>query len=323
MGSPPFSACVETHAREGLTGKKDYFGETMDIPRIAYRLLAPRAYTPGFHLLWRAAGWLWADRQVQTSLHHQQAVINFGNPYPALVRKFPQYNLPQVLAVQATAEALGRPVHVVDVGAAMGETALKVVAECGDQMASLTCVEGHPAFAELLRHNMAPHNAVVLEAMLSDTGADVPELVQNHHHGTAAAIGDARVQATTLDALLSGKPVDVLKVDTDGYDGLVLAGSRSILEQRPVVLFEWHPPACALAGTDEQLAFRVLRDYPRAVWYTKYGVFSHITHGFDEAVMREMAAACRDADLPDWHYDVVALPAGSEVSLTRLASTRG
>jgi hypothetical protein len=69
--------------------------------------------------------------------------------------------------------------------------------------------------------------------------------------------------------------VDVLKVDTDGYDGLVLAGSRSVLAQRPVVLFEWHPVASAVAGTDERLAFRVLRDYPRTVWYTNCGVFSH------------------------------------------------
>ncbi|MCU1695281.1 MAG: xapI [Mycobacterium sp.] len=211
----------------------------------------------------------------KTSLHGQDAVINFANPYPRLVRRLPQYNRPQVLAVQAAAAALGRPVHVVDVGAAMGDTGLKLLSECGDQISSLTCVEGNPAFAKMLRLNVAGHRAIVHEALLSDSEGDAPALVHNQHAGTASATGTARVPTTTLDALLGGETVDVLKVDTDGYDGLVLAGSRSVLAQRPVVLFEWHPVASAVAGTDERLAFRVLRDYPRAVWYTNCGVFSH------------------------------------------------
>jgi FkbM family methyltransferase len=294
----------------------------MDIPRLAHRLLAAHADEPGWKFLWHAAQSRWADRQVRTSLHGQAAVINFANPYPLLVRRFPQYNRPQVLAVQAAAAALGRPVHVVDVGAAMGDTALKLLSECSDQISSLTCVEGNPEFAKMLRLNLASHRTIVYEAMLSDSEGDAPALVHDQHPGTASATGTARLPTTTLDALIAGQSVDVLKVDTDGYDGLVLAGSRSVLRQRPVVLFEWHPVACALAGTDERQAFRVLRDYPRAVWFTKYGVFSHVTtQGIDDALLDTMAAVCRDADLPDWHYDVVALPPDSNVSVTTLAST--
>jgi FkbM family methyltransferase len=293
----------------------------MDLSRTAHRVLAPRAYRPGWNALWHAAKWRWADRQVRTSLHGQDAVINFANPYPTIAGRFPEYNRPQVLTVQATAAAVGRPVHVVDVGAAVGDTALKLLSECRDEIASLTCVEGNPRFAKMLRLNLARHGAIVHEAMLSDTEGEAPELVHNQHAGTASATGTARVPTTTLDALLAAKPVDVLKIDTDGYDGLVLAGSQSILDRRPVVLFEWHPVACAVAGTDERLAFRVLRDYPCALWFTKYGVFSHITYGIDDATLDAMAAICRDADLPDWHYDVVALPPGSRVSVTELAST--
>jgi hypothetical protein len=79
--------------------------------------------------------------------------------------------------------------------------------------------------------------------------------------------------------------------------------------------------ACGVAGTDERLPFEVLRDYPCAVWFTKYGVFSHVTRGIDNAMLDAMAKICLEADLPDWHYDVIALPPDSRVSLTRLAST--
>jgi FkbM family methyltransferase len=96
--------------------------------------------------------------------------------------------------VQAAAAALGRPVHVVDVGAAMGDTALKLLSECGDQISSLTCVEGNPAFAKMLRLNVAGHRAIVHEALLSDSEGDAPALVNNQHAGTASATGTARCQ---------------------------------------------------------------------------------------------------------------------------------
>jgi FkbM family methyltransferase len=293
----------------------------MDIPRAAHWLIARRAHKPGWNVLWTLARWRWADREVKTKLHGQRAVINFANPYPTIASRIPEYNRPQILAVRAVAEALGRPVHVVDVGAAMGDTALKLYSECRNQIASMTCIEGNAKFARMLRTNLTAHGAIVRECVLSDSEGTAPELVHNQHPGTASATGSSRVPTTTLDQLLGGETVDVLKIDTDGYDGLVLAGGRAVLQQRPVVLFEWHPVACGVAGTDERLAFDVLRDYPCAVWFTKYGVFSHVTYGIDNAMLDAMAKICLEADLPDWHYDVIALPPDSRVSLTRLAST--
>src|ERR1700738_4415458 len=77
--------------------------------------------------LWRRAHAIamrrWRAAEVRTDLHGFPATINFANPYPIAVRRLPNYNAPQVELVAATAEAKHRPIHIVDVGAAVGDTA--------------------------------------------------------------------------------------------------------------------------------------------------------------------------------------------------------
>jgi FkbM family methyltransferase len=266
---------------------------------------------------------LWSDEVVETRLHGRRAVINFSNPYPRWVRQFPSYNRPQVIAVEAAATAAARPVHVVDVGAAVGDTALLLLEQCRSEIASLTCIEGDDRFVQLLSRNV-DGLAVVHRAMLAAEEGEAPELVRTLHAGTAAALGTRNVPTTTLDLLLADAQVDVLKTDVDGYDGLVLAGARRLVKaQRPVVLFEWHPRACAAAGTSERLAFEVLRDSELFVFYTKYGVFSHVMHGVRNDDLDALATVCRESKLPDWHYDVIAAPRSRNLSLPLLAATGG
>ena len=106
---------------------------------------------------------------------------------------------------------------------------------------------------------------------------------------------------------------DVLKVDTDGFDGKVLGGATQLLRaSRPSVLFEWHPGLCRRVGTDDGQAFSVLRaaDYTRYIFFTKFGQFSH----FGDEHLDKLRKLCLTSEtLSDWHFDVAALHAGSPV----------
>ena len=264
----------------------------------------------------------WGDELVRTVLHGQSVLIHFANPYPILVRRFSNYNAPQVELVFATAAALRRPIHVVDVGAAVGDTALLILERCSSSIRRLDCVEGAPDFASLLEENITDGRVFVHNCMLAASAGSVPTLVRSQHKGTASAEGKERIPAVTLDSLLQGKPPDMIKVDTDGYDGRVLRGAKGLLvSERPSVLFEWHPKLCDRLGTDELEAFSVLfsAGYDRFLFFTKFGQFSHF--GADN--LEKLSQLCREsATLPDWHYDVVALHRESPVDDLSVADLR-
>jgi FkbM family methyltransferase len=264
----------------------------------------------------------WERVEVRTKLHGRVASINFANPYPFFIQRFPTYNAPQVELVAAISKAAGRPVHVVDVGAAVGDTAMLLLEWCGAQIDRLDCIEGDPEFVRLLSQNLPFPNVHIHSAVLSARNESIPSLVRTQHQGTASAEGADTRRATTLDDLLAGTHPDVIKVDTDGFDGQILAGAREILStSRPAVIFEWHPLLCRRVGTDDRLGFDVLEaaGYDRFVFFDKYGEFSHFgLEGLDDLRRLCLTGTTRF----DWHYDVVALHPASGVDEVDLADLR-
>jgi FkbM family methyltransferase len=276
--------------------------------------------------LWRKAyakcSHVWERSLVTTTLHGRRTVINFANPYPLFIRRFPFYNAPQVELVLATSEALGRPLHVVDVGAAIGDTALLLLEKCRDQISRLDCIEGEHAFAQLLSMNLGTDDVFIHESVLSETSGDVATLVRSQHQGTASAEGPGTRDATTLDCLLAGKRPDVIKVDTDGFDGPILAGARDLISGSfPAVLFEWHPVLCKRVGTDDSQGFGVLEaaGYDRFVFFNKFGEFSHFGTDRLDSLRRYCLT---EKSRYDWHYDVIALHPNLKVDEVGVADLR-
>ena len=68
---------------------------------------------------------------------------------------------------------------------------------------------------------------------------------------------------TTVDALLheqqaaGARPV-LLKIDVEGYEGLVLDGAREILVEAPLVLTEYAPEILELGGISPSSPFQLL-----------------------------------------------------------------
>jgi hypothetical protein len=165
----------------------------------------------------------------------------------------------------------------------------------------------------MLRRNVADMDDVhAIQAMAGDGSATTPSLVRTHA-GSASPRGEDHVEASTLDRLVDGAaPIDVIKVDTDGYDGHVLKGARRTLERdEPVVQFEWHPALAQAAGVEVDMPFSILSEagYDTFVWFDKYGNFWRVEHAVDCATIQRRAEWCAssEAPAPDWHYDVIAV----------------
>lgn len=289
---------------------------------------ARSARTPWITPLWDRVWSLASSRltgPVRIRLHGEEVVLNAGYAYPAFSRRWPTYNDPLVEVVHQASVAARRPVSLVDVGAAVGDTVLLVRDRAAGDVDAFHCVEGDPEFFGYLERNLGGRSDTTLHfAMLSDEPGEEAQLVRIHS-GTASAQGSRRSPTTTLDLLLEGTgPVDVLKSDTDGFDGKVLAGATGILDEyQPAVIFEWHPLLYEATGQDWHRPFEVLtaHGYRWLVWFTKEGEFSHMDNGYEPTSTDALARVCLSGigPRPDWHYDVVALPEATAISVSDLA----
>lgn len=259
------------------------------------------------------------------SIHGRRALVNTGFAAPAFHRRWPNYNAPLVAAVAQTHLTLERPLTVVDVGAAIGDTALLLLEKCPGAIARCYCFEPDAEFYECLVANLGSEATVTVSNAMLAGGEGVAQSLERIHSGTASAQGDHTVATTTLDLeLADADGVDVLKIDTDGFDGAVLAGATSILRtHHPTVVFEWHPLLADATGQAHARPFEVLAaaGYRTFVWFTKEGDFSHLAMGYSREGVEATARVCRLGlgPRPDWHYDIVALSESSPVDPTSIA----
>lgn len=278
---------------------------------------------------WRSL-WSFGERNlavpVPTMVHGHRVIVDFGYTYPVNARLYPNYNDPLVHLVRRCHSAAGRPLWVVDVGAAIGDTVLLLEANCHGCVEKIISVEGDERFFALLCANLRGTATVQPVRALLSAGLDYEPSLVRIHPGTASAQGEARTPATTLDAVLSElapPALDVLKIDVDGFDGKVLAGSVETLERfAPAVIFEWHPRLCHATGSAPFEAFAALRKcgYDTLVWFTKFGTFSHFSAVGDGAAAALLERYCVTEEVDgDWHYDIVALPAASQIDAVALA----
>ena len=149
---------------------------------------------------------------------------------------------------------------VVDVGANLGWYTL-VSARAVGRRGRVFAVAPNPRMAQLLRDSVRANNfqgsVTVFQAALSDAPGVVDLLFRQESPGggqirpaelAAAAPGalpSVRVASQPLDTLLAGHagPVDVMKMDVEGWEGVALRGAAALLDRSPGLrlMGEWGP----------------------------------------------------------------------------------
>lgn len=273
---------------------------------------------------WRAACDRWSG-PVSMRMHGRPVRVNFGYAYPVFARQYPHYNEPLVRLTTAVAQHLGRPVNLVDVGAAVGDTVLLLLDRCPAAVGRVLAIDGDDEFVEYLRHNVGDRDDVeILHQLLSGAGRQARSLVRTHR-GTASGQGTSVEVAVPLDEViarssLGDAPIDVIKVDTDGYDGQVLDGVRDRLRRdAPAVLFEWHPLLAERTGNAPMLPFDVLRDsgYDNYRWFDKRGVAQATPMAAELVRLADRSIGQPELDL---HWDVAATRSDGRIRLDHWAA---
>ena len=159
---------------------------------------------------------------------------------------------------------------VVDVGANIGYYLLMFERLVGER-GRVTCIEPSPDNLVELRRNIEANgfqNVVLHEVAVGAAPGWVSVSGGINCGIVAAADGRSEVPLERLDALVNG-PVDLVKIDVEGYEGQVLDGSVDLLRRdRPVLFLEVHPHLLRHFGNTAGSVVERLRPiYPRMTAY--------------------------------------------------------
>lgn len=263
-----------------------------------------------------------ANRTVDANLYGRCMRMPAEHPLPETLRNFPQYNRPLALAVGALAETSAREARlaVVDVGANIGET-VAVIDQLTPGVCYL-CVEADQDIARICRFNHRDNPRVQTEQCfigehegfavhLEDDGRANPstKLVNSTSLNGASNHGQlVRLDTVAGPFANAHNRLDLIKVDTEGYDFSVLRSAPALLDRyRPALYFEWYPDL--LLGLHEQVYdgfdYLVPFGYHHFVLFSSRGdYYCHLTRP-DHFTLESLAkTASQNKDL--LYFDVFA-----------------
>lgn len=299
----------------------------------AYRVVAPIAKQIG------------ANHTVMANVYGRTLTVPAEHPLPAILLDFPHYNKPLSLAIQAIENVVPTrsAIAVIDVGANVGDTAA-IIEQRLPNLCSYLCIEPDRDMAAILRSNYPDDSRVQIEACfigeeegapvrLEDDGRANPSTKLAHDTDSRnQTIHDRLVRLDTIAlpfAQAQGH-VDLIKVDTEGYDFSVLRSGSQLLDRyKPSLFLEWYPQL--LAGLSEEVwnGFEYLNKlgYQDFVFFTNEGDFYCRISRPDRLFLRSLASVTFNRKTISY-FDVFASASSAicdelaELSIHELALTR-
>ena len=208
------------------------------------------------------------------TIHGADLLLPRSHALPHTVRINPFYDTALPSFVRHLHTTSGSVVHVVDVGANVGDTAAIIAAAVGRNRVTFVCVEADPRNIPLLRKNTEMLSAEIIAA----AAGTITELRKGgfaRHHGTSyITSGSDDIALVCLDEILNAK-VDVVKIDTDGYELHVMRGlARTLRRDQPHIFVEVSPVHWEKVGAYSPIEpFTLLREcgYSDCLIYDKEG----------------------------------------------------
>lgn len=200
-----------------------------------------------------ANGW---DPVLAFELNGMELAIHFSHELPYHLHQFPGYqgNLSRVAA--AVARKYPQALFV-DIGANVGDSAAFMRSHSSNR---ILAVEGGSAFLHLLSLNAdALGDVRVVPFYVGGVAGPARVRIQSGHGTEAVEVvkeGGAPANFVTLGDVVRknsawGSP-KLIKIDTDGYDNLIIQSSSEVLsEHSPVLFFEYDPYSQMRAGDRE------------------------------------------------------------------------
>lgn len=205
---------------------------------------------------------------------------------------------------------------VIDIGANVGDS-VAFIRNHSD--APILCIDGDKRFFSILEKNAKGFKnvATCLSLVGQETGVTSFEL--KTREGTAYMVESTSANpiaslSDILDRYPDYKESKFLKIDTDGFDNLILRGSKAYLSRvQPIVFFEFDPYLSTKNGDDPFTFFTYMRGigYQYAIFYMSNGEYLLSCDLSDERLVNEMIHFFSGRNI-ELYTDVCLLPAGDK-----------
>jgi len=192
------------------------------------------------------------DPLVDLAIGNQTIKIPLSHMLRENVALYPDYNsnLPRIIKYVSQ---FVPDIRVIDIGANIGDT-VAFIKNYTD--VPILCIDGEEKYLATLRKNVAKYSNVSI--CLSLVGAETKETNLKLKMDKGTAFVEESKEKTTIRTLenilgefVNFKNSKIVKVDTDGYDTLILRGSENYLRtNNPILFFEFDPYLIKNNGDD-------------------------------------------------------------------------
>lgn len=237
------------------------------------------------------------DPIVAHKVYGAQLIMPMSHALPRILLRHPDYsaNLGRI----ATAFYRKYPsLTMIDVGANIGDT-IAVVRRLSP--IPMLCIDGDPNYFCLLQHNAEQWSDIELErAYVSITSGTIPVQMESRDgSGHLAKNQHYLTEIMSLPDILDHHPrfhsSKLLKIDTDGFDTLIVKGAGTFLQSaRPAVYLEYDPFFFQEHDSTGFEVFDFLRRnaYTTALFFWNTGEFYAEASLLDTKTLRKLHAAC-------------------------------
>jgi FkbM family methyltransferase len=228
---------------------------------------------------------LWGRRLRLPASHH----------LPFIVGTNPFWSMPLVHCVVALSNTTYPTLTVVDVGANVGDSVVLLESYFPGRC-KFVCIEPNN---EWIRYLKANTSGLPVEIIPRFIGEGQLLVVRSTAPGTAGSkVAETGDRSLPLDEICDGRQVDLIKVDTDGFDFPILrSGRRTLSSKTPALFFEWDPALWKEQGEEPEDVFDWLTDlgYKDFCFFADGGFFYCRTTCKQVETIRSLVAAadCR------------------------------
>ena len=130
---------------------------------------------------------------------------------------------------------------VIDVGANVGDTAGPIAAAIGADNVKFICIEGDPQYLPFLRQNVSSLDADIIVAIAGPSNGEINASLMGDHGTSSVVQGTGLTKMISIESV-TDRTIDILKIDTDGFELEVLKGAGALLRQPNIIVFTEYAP---------------------------------------------------------------------------------
>jgi FkbM family methyltransferase len=189
---------------------------------------------------------------IVVEIHGVPIKMDRGHALAQHITSHPLYDSEIGYIVKHLRDRASRPITAVDVGANIGDTACLAARMVSKDDVEFICIEASEDFLELLRENTSNLRVEIVHAIAGETTSTATKQVVTLNIGTSFIDDGGSSYETTIDSIVRGRQIDLIKIDTDGYEMEVIRGSvETIARCKPALFLEYAPHHIRTYGKTE------------------------------------------------------------------------